>query len=276
MNRMTSPAPKRAWHYKQERVKNAQLTRFRNQITKFLSFVLPIIALTLLTADLLGRSNVFPIHKIEYRGLFEQVSQVEVDKAAKAGLNGNFFTIDLFSMQKEIASLAWVKSVRLDRQWPDTIVVFINEFQPFMRWGNGGWVTRSGELVTSLAYKSSLTVQELPTLNGKRSELMTMLYKFRQWQRDLDAMGLSIMEVTFSESRSWTMVLRSVNEEAFTLQLGSVNEDERFRRFIRLYAKDESFFGEVEYVDARYPNGVVLKKKPDVFEGQINESDAEV
>jgi cell division protein FtsQ len=274
MNTMTQPVSKRAWQYKQERVKNVQLVRLRNRITKFLSFVLPVIALVLLGADMLGRSNAFPIKTIEYRGVFKYASQNDVDEAAKLSLNGNFFTVDLFTIQQKVEALPWVQSVSLDRKWPDTIVLNIEEFKPIMRWGGGGWVSTTGVLI-SAPLDQSYELQNLPKLDGKVSELKSILYKFNQWQYELDALGLSIRTATFSESHSWALTLHGSDLSTFILQLGSTNEDARFNRFVRLFGQDESYFSGVEYIDARYPNGVVLKRKPSVLENQ-EEPDAEV
>lgn len=271
---VAQPITKRAWQYKQERVKSVQMVRLRNRVTQFLSFILPIVALMLIIFDLLGRSNLFPIEKIEYRSVFKYASQIDIDEVAKLQLNGNFFTIDLAIIQQEIEKLPWVKTVSLDRKWPATIIVNIQEYQPIIRWSGGGWIAKGGDLV-GISTDQIVELQNLPKFVGNKAELKTMLYKFRQWQHGLSSMGLQIRELTFSDSHSWSLSLQSIEGIRFLLQLGSVNEDARFNRFVRLYTQDHHYFNAIEYVDARYPNGIVLKRKLSVLEGQV-EPDAGV
>ncbi|MGH1427088.1 MAG: cell division protein FtsQ/DivIB [Arenicella sp.] len=266
MNALMPRVEKRAWHYKQEKVKNVRLAKTRNQIMKLLAIILPVVAVSLFVADRLGRSDIFLIDEIEYRGVFKYVNQVEIDQITKEALNGNFFTIDLLSVQKSIMDVPWVKSVHLGREWPNKITVLIDEYEPLMRWAEGGLVMQNGVLVKtpidSLEDADELLL--LPSLAGRASDLPKMMSKINLWQRDFDVMGMTIQELSLSESHAWTLRVKNVDADIFTVRLGSMNVDARFNRFVRLFGKGETYFEQLEYVDARYPNGVVVKRKPEI------------
>lgn len=256
---MNTQTAKRAFHYKQERVKNVQLGRFRNQATRLLAFVLSVAALLMLLIDVLGRSTSFPIEEIEYRGVFKQASQSEVDSAAKTVLNGNFFTVNLLNIKEGLEVLPWVEEVNLGRKWPATVVVEIKEYEPVMLWAAGGFVAAKGVLIDAPA-SAYVNIDDFPTLNGEESDIENMMQKFNQWQGDLSALGLSVKKITLSKSNSWEVQLKSADDSLFVLRLGSEEEDLRINRFVQIYAQDEGYFDGVQYVDARYPNGVVVKK----------------
>lgn len=270
MNAVMPSDQKRAWHYKQEKVKNVRLAHLRNGVMKLLAVVLPIMAIGLFTADRLGRSDLFLIDEIEYRGAFAYADQDEVDVVTKAALTGNFFTIDLLAVQQALLTMPWVKAVYLGREWPNKIVVSIDEYEPMMRWASGGLVMSKGELVENSIDElvNAAELKALPVLDGRASSLPEMMDKYFFWKKELLAMGMSINKIHLSDSSAWTLRLQNADVELFDLHLGSINSGARFDRFVRLFSQGENFFKHLEYIDARYPNGVVVKRKPAISDEQ--------
>ena len=264
MNAVIPPVEKRAWHYKQEKVKNVRIAHLRNDAMKFLAIILPFIAVFLFVADRLGRSDLFQIDQIEYQGAFQYVDPNQMDVVTKQALTGNFFTIDLLAVQRAVMGISWVKSVHLGREWPNKIIVAIDEYEPTMRWANGGLVMQNGVLVkTSIdALENADELKTLPTLDGRAADLPEMITKYAVWQYELDSLGMTIEQLSFSDSNAWTLALLNADAETFNLRLGSINPDARFSRFVRLFSQGENYFKHLEYIDARYPNGVVVKRKP--------------
>ncbi len=264
MNAVIPPIEKRAWHYKQEKVKSVRIAHLRNGVMKLLAIILPLMAVTLFVADRLGRSDLFQIDQIEYQGSFQYVDPNEMDVVTKEALTGNFFTIDLLAVQRAVMGISWVKSVHLGREWPNKIVIAIDEYEPIMRWASGGLVMQNGVLVkTSVdALENAAELKTLPILDGGAADLPEMMAKYALWQYELSALGITIEQLSFSDSNAWTLSLLNADVEKFNLQLGSINSDARFNRFVRLFSQGENYFKHLEYIDARYPNGVVVKRKP--------------
>lgn len=263
MNAVIPPVEKRAWHYKQEKVKNVRNAHMRNGAMKLLAIVLPLIAIGLFVADRLGRSDLFLIDEIEYRGVFAYADQTEVDSITKSALKGNFFTVDLLAVQRSLLAMPWVETVHLGREWPNKIIIIIDEYEPMMRWVNDGLVMKKGELVKSSidSFANATELRALPVLDGRENSLPEMMMRYTAWRIDLNSMGMNIEKIALTESSAWTISLKNVDGEVFDLRLGSINPDARFNRFVRLFSQGESYFKGLEYVDARYPNGVVVKRK---------------
>ena len=268
MNSVLPPIEKRAWYYKQEKAKSVRMAHLRNNVMKHLAFILPFIAILLIAADYLGRSDLFQITEVEYRGVFKNLDHKEVDLITKKSLNGNFFTVDLVEIQQSVANLDWAEEVFISRQWPNKIIIHVEEFKPIMRWSEGGLVMNQGQLIkTDIdSLKDANLLNELPSLDGSPMDLPEMMAKYALWQFVLNSLGINIEELSLSDSAAWTLKLRTADDEMFTLYLGTENPDARFHRFIRLHTQGENYFQYLAYIDARYPNGVVVKRLPQADE----------
>ena len=53
-------------------------------------------------------------------------------------LNQSMFTVDLGAAERRVTELAWVASARVEQQWPDTIVVIVEERTPWGTWEQAG------------------------------------------------------------------------------------------------------------------------------------------
>jgi len=279
MNSILPPVEKRAWYYKQEKAKSVRMAHLRNDVLKYLAILLPLMAICLLTADYLGRSDLFQITEIEYRGEFKHIDPNEVDQITKGALEGNFFTVDLVAIQQSIANLPWVEAVYIGRSWPNKIDIEVEEHQATMLWANGGLVVGGGQLIEADvdALVDADQLKALPVLDGKATDIAEMMANYALWQFELNALGVSIEELAYSDSAAWTLHLKTVDGDEFPLLLGASNSRERFERFSRMFNTDENYFKQLQYVDARYPNGLVVKRRsieesvdPDINQGDTD------
>ena len=263
MNAINPQVEKRAWYYKQEKVKSVRLAHLRNSSMRWLAIILPLLAIILITADRLGRSDLFLIDEIEYHGVFEYVDQNAIDQAVKDALQGNFFTIDLLAIQNALLAAPWVESADLGRKWPNKIIINIEEYEPMMRLGDQGLVMKNGKLVKGSIddWPNAADLKRLPVLEGKPESLPEMMARYAAWKFELRSAGIRIEKMALSDSNAWTVNLRYIDQEMFELRLGSMDPNIRLERFLRLFSQGENYFKDLEYIDARYPNGVVLKRK---------------
>lgn len=82
------------------------------------------------------QSPFFEISNVEVRGN-QRVAAISV--AERTGLLGErIFTADLAAAQRELHTMPLLSSVRIERSWPDTVVVHVEERQPWGIWEQGG------------------------------------------------------------------------------------------------------------------------------------------
>jgi len=266
------PIKQRALASKQKKVKGVKVTYLRNKVIRIFAVLLPVTLAIVLLVDLLGDDNRFQIESVEYQGKFSFVNKEQVNEVALGSMKGNFFTVNLELMKEKLELIDWVKTARLGKKWPNTVSISIEEYEPKAKWHAGGWIS-GGELVSAEAPNVDW-LNKLPVYQGKLSELDLIDNTFKNWSSRLSSAGIVIKKLVLSEANSWQVVLQgSVNKE-FELVLGATaNIDQRLMRFVGLYEGNPEHFDNLEYVDARYPNGVAIKYISDSDEPSLLDLD---
>lgn len=258
---------KRALAMREDKARRVQAAKFRRASIMFFAVLLPMIVFALLTLDYLYRPNAFALEELEFSGSFNRVQIQSVEEKTSTALQGNFFTIDLDRIRDHVLSVAWVKDVNVRRKWPNSLTLHVSEYVPHMRWGEDGWVSRSGTIVLDDSLSTDVHV---PTLNGD-TQYVSELFAFAQlWQKQLVHQGLVLNDVERSSSSAWVISFShkvldySGEEEASTgygvttLLLGSEDVQNRLDRFLRMYSQNNILLQASNVVDARYPNGLAI------------------
>jgi cell division protein FtsQ len=100
-------------------------------------------------------SPFFEVSQVQVRGNSDVSTSLIVERA---GLMGDrMFNADLASAQRSIYSIPQLESVRLERSWPDTIVVYVEEREPWGVWEQGGLsytIDREGVVISTTGVPS--------------------------------------------------------------------------------------------------------------------------
>ena len=248
------------------------------------SVLLILFLVGLFVADRIFHPEKFQIKQIEVRGQFHEVESGEVRRVVENALSGNYFTVSLDHLEKEIKQLAWVFSASLRRKWPSTIVVDVQEVQPVARWGESQWMNFTGDLVNREANISKSVSDKLPLLFGPSSESNEVWRAFSQWSEKFAVNGLNLDELSLDQRGIWKLQLSlsalSLSNFAVVVDdnLESPNDvsadisnvrvlmivdkaeaHERIERFIRTL--DQQLlekFAAMQSIDLRYPNGFAI------------------
>jgi cell division protein FtsQ len=87
----------------------------------------------------------WPIRWLEVQGRFERVSAEQLRVSLLPLTHSSFFTLDLDELKSTAARIPWVSLVKVQKRWPDTVVVTIEEFQPVAHWNDDHLVSVYGE-----------------------------------------------------------------------------------------------------------------------------------
>jgi cell division protein FtsQ len=190
-----------------------------------------------------------PVRKVTLEGPFQRVSTVEVEQVLRASLHGGFVTADLEGLRKSIEAMAWVDRARVQRRWPDTIVVEVVEQQAAARWGDDGLLNTRGELFVSGA---RYLPPELPRLDGPQGTEAQVAQRYLAVQGRLLDLGLRLVALRLDPRGAWEMELSN----GVTVRLGRSQVDQRTDRFLRVAAQViAGHAAEIDHVDMRYSNG---------------------
>ena len=79
----------------------------------------------------------WPIRWLEINGSFQRVSAEQLRASLSPLITSSFFTIDLQTLRDAASRNSWVSAVQVQKRWPDTVVVKVEEFVPFAHWNRG-------------------------------------------------------------------------------------------------------------------------------------------
>ena len=69
---------------------------------------------------------------------FKHVNHLTLRNGTQGRLVGNFFTADLDQVRKVFESVPWVRRASVRREWPDQLIVELEEHEALGTWGEDG------------------------------------------------------------------------------------------------------------------------------------------
>jgi cell division protein FtsQ len=207
------------------------------------------------------RLPIFPLREVRILGEPQHLQQADIALTVKRELQGNFFTIDLARARKAFEAIPWVRKADLRRQWPDRLVVKIEEHVALARWGTLGLVNVDGEIFTA-TYDGPL-----PVFVGPAGSAKEMAIQYAYFRRSLEPIGRLPVQVNVSPRRAWTLRL----EGGLTLELGRMDLEDRLERFVQNYSGAAAMLGRrMDHVDLRYTNGFAVRV-PEIARAEAKE-----
>ena len=194
----------------------------------------------------------WPIRWLELNGAFDRVSADQLRGSLAAAVDASFFTIDLQNVRTAAQRNSWVASVGVQKRWPDTVIVSVEEHVPIAHWNSGHLISSSGLV---FAVPDADEIQGLPWLKGPDDRVDQVLTNWSQFDAILDAAELEIDQLALDQRGAWSMRL----DKGTRLQLGRDQPVERLERLMSSWGilLIERALPPV-LVDLRYSNGFAV------------------
>lgn len=194
----------------------------------------------------------WPIRWLELNGEFQRVSAEQLRASISPLINESFFTIDMQELRDAAGRISWVSAVRVQKNWPETVTVTIEEYTPIAHWNRGQLISQNGE---PFSVPESDEIQGLPWLRGPEERLDDVLRYWSEFSELLVPLGLEISSIRLDRRGAWSMDLSNGTH----VQLG---RDSTLERLERLLASWDSLMVEQaappQDVDLRYTNGFAV------------------
>jgi len=195
----------------------------------------------------------WPIRWLELRGSFNRVSAEQVRSSLLPLIRSSFFSVDMQALHRVAVKNSWIANVNIQKRWPDTVVVTIEEHVPVAHWNSGQLISTSGEKFTAAEADE---IQGLPWLNAPDGQVPAVLEHWSRFNSMLDSAALEISRLTLDRRGAWSLQLTTGTE----LQLGRENAYERLERLMTSW---EALMFEHNLapvvVDLRYTNGFAVR-----------------
>ena len=227
-------------------------------------FALVLLALVASGLWWVAQRPMFTLHTIRIESSgdmpLEKVNALTVRATAVPRIHGNFFTADLTAVRAAFEAVPWVRKAMVRREWPDRLVVKIEEHKALGTWGEDGkLLSQKGDVFTAnlAEAEDDGDLLEFDGPPGSEKQVVARLALFRQWFAPIK---LEPESLVLSNRYAWTVRL----DNGMTVELGRDQGDavlkERVARLVAVYPQLlERLQGKIESVDLRYPNGMALK-----------------
>ena len=196
-----------------------------------------------------------PITSINIEGDLKRVSKKGVEIAVLEIKNKGFLTVNQGEYKDKLEAINWVKSVKINKQWPNTINVVVVEDDVIALWNKRLLLNSSGELY---ALDQRVVPDELIQFSGPEDRENEVYNRYKLYNDELATRGILIEEIELDLRGSWVITVRP----SIKIKLGEEATQERFERFLTIW--DQSLlenFELISYIDLRYSEGFVIKRK---------------
>jgi cell division protein FtsQ len=190
----------------------------------------------------------------------KRVNALTIRASALPQLKGNFFTADLKSVRVAFESVPWVRRVMVRREWPNKLIVTLEEYDALGTWGeNGRLLSNKGDVfVANLAEaEEDGKLLEFAGPEGSEKEVFNRYVELADWFKRV---GLTPESVKLSSRYAWSVKMDSGMVVELGREQSDVSLKERVDRLVSVYPQLlERLNGKIAHVDMRYPNGLALK-----------------
>ncbi|NMM37136.1 MAG: cell division protein FtsQ/DivIB [Glaciimonas sp.] len=188
------------------------------------------------------------------------VNRLTIKGAAIPRIKGNFFTTNLDTARMAFEGVPWVRKATVRREWPNKLVVTIEEHEPLGTWGeNGRLVSVKGDVFTANLAEAEEN-GSLPEFNGPEGAEKEVIARFDEFKQWLAPIRLAPESIQLSDRYAWTVKLNNGIAVELGREQSRAMMRERVNRFVGVYPQLVALLqNRIESVDMRYPNGLALK-----------------
>ena len=196
-----------------------------------------------------------PITSINIEGDLKRISKKGIETVVLELQNQGFLLVNQSKYKDKLEAIDWVKSVKINKQWPNTINLIVIEDDVIGLWNERLLLNSSGELY---ALDQRVVPDELIQFFGPEDRENEVYTKYKLYNDELATRGILIEEIQLGLRGSWVITVRP----SIKIKLGKEDTEERFERFLTIW--DQSLlenFELISYIDLRYSEGFVIKRK---------------
>ena len=196
--------------------------------------------------------SLMPVREISLQGSFQYANQQQlqniIDKAADVG----FLAIDLPQTQAVMEQLPWIKAVKIERLWPDSLRVHVAEKTAYLRLGNEKLVSVDGVVFTPA---STQQFSNLPLLNIKKTYTPELFRAYREMEYSLAQNGFELKQFHINQHGEWALDL----SQDIHIEIGRNKPFTVFKRFIAVFPNlGDQRINHLKSIDLRYESGFAI------------------
>jgi cell division protein FtsQ len=189
----------------------------------------------------------------------KHVNQLTLRQGVLGRIKGNFFTTNLEQVRTAFESVPWVRRATVRREWPDQLIVAIEEHEALGTWGEDGrLLSVKGDVFTANLAEADED-HALPEFEGPEGSEKEVLARFAELQAWFAPVQLVPEALSLSSRYAWTVKLDNGMSVALGREQDRTTLKTRVQRLVGIYPQLVARIKDgIETIDMRYPNGLAL------------------
>jgi len=159
----------------------------------------------------------------------------------------------------------WVRRAAVRREWPNRLIVSIEEHQPLGTWRDDGrLVSAKGDVFTANMAEAEED-GELLKFSGPDGSEKKMVARYEELRAGFAKLNLTPEALQLTDRYAWSVKLNNGTTVEFGREQNSTSA-EMMGRLVNIYPQLAArLSNRIESIDMRYPNGLALKASGMVF-----------
>jgi len=210
----------------------------------------------------LAQRPVFDLRSIRVETMdrtdLRHVNELILRNGALSRIKGNFFTANLDTVRQVFEAVPWVRRASVRREWPDQLIVALEEHEALGTWGEDGRLlsTKGDVFTANLAEaEEDHALPEFDGPDGSEKEVLDRFIELRKW---FGVIRLTPEAVSLSSRYAWTVKLDNGMSVALGREATHDTLKQRVDRLVGIWPQLSARVPNIETIDMRYQNGLAL------------------
>jgi cell division protein FtsQ len=196
------------------------------------------------------------------RGELRHVNLLTLKNGTQGRIVGNFFTANLETVRQVFEAVPWVRRATVRREWPDQLIVEVEEHEALGTWGEDGrLLSVKGDVFTANLAEAEEDQREdhqLPQFSGPEGSEKEVLTRYTELRKWFAPVQLVPQGLALSTRYAWTVTLDNGMSVALGREQTPTTLKERVQRLVGIWPQLASRVQNIENIDMRYQNGLAL------------------
>jgi cell division protein FtsQ len=192
------------------------------------------------------------IETVAIEGQVNFVSEEEIKDTVSRFVSASLVALDLESLKNELEMLPWISKVAVRREWPDKLIINVEEELAIARWRDTELLNQQGQIFVPESIEG---LSNLPRLSGPARSEKEVMEQYQKFNQLMYPLGVRIRDLSMNDRGALTMLLTN----GVKVKLGKEDVLERVRRLVAFMESSYSAdLLNMETIDLRYTNGIAV------------------
>jgi len=246
--------------------------RLKRKFSWYVRWCLSLAVISASAGFLILSLPIWRLSRVEVRGV-DHISKDKIINVAKVPVGENILLVDAKGIEKRLRSIVQVKNARVMKRIPDSLVIIVEEREPFallVTQNRTYIIDDEGNVIASPSEASYYKVTDIgrfpvisgirneELINGRRVNFKDRIYILKTLKLMSRFLGSESLQVKVGNSNNIIVLV----EDVLRLELGDSSQIERKIDVFRALLKEvDGRWEDVEYISVKVPDSPVIKFK---------------